>query len=328
MIVLFDTVHRRRPVREGGELVMLEWETKRVLRSRPLFPTAPDITDDPNPRGNSRGGKGIITEGRDIFVALYHSILVFDADLNETRRIDHPLFSGLHELCLDGDGIWVAATAIDAAIRIGRSGQTQRTWWPREEPLLQEKLGLFPAAIDKGADNRLLHLAKEVSKTPGHVHLNGLAACDGDLYALLNAPGALVQVRPQTRVLAVDPRLRGAHSPQVAPGGGEIAVCSSFHQSVLFIDRQNGAVTREIRLLDFPEVDRLHREHPARPYSASIFVRGLASLPQNRWLVGISPAAVLEFDAGRSVLLGLYVHSGEVGDAVHGLAVLPDPVHP
>ncbi len=323
MIVVFDTVRRRRPVTEGGELVKLDWETKKVLRSRLLAPTDPDILDDPNPRGNSRGGKGIVVHGQDIYVAVYHSILVLNHELEERRRLVHPLFAGLHEICMTREGLWVAATAVDAALLLDLDGRTLRSFWPREEPELREPLGLSPAPVDKGVDNRLLHLHKAVSGTPGHVHLNGVACHGGATYLLLNACGALVQVDPDVRVLVQEQRLRGGHTPRVTPDGSEIAVCSTFHEGVLFFERDSGRLTREVRLLDFPEVADLRRDHPDQPFSKSIFVRGLVPLGSDRFLVGISPAAVLEVDVRRHRLLDMYLHSHEVSDAVHGLDVLP-----
>lgn len=43
MIVYFDTVRRKKPVKEGGELVQLDWSTRKVLKRVPLFPIDPDI---------------------------------------------------------------------------------------------------------------------------------------------------------------------------------------------------------------------------------------------------------------------------------------------
>ena len=33
MTVYFDTVRRKRPVRDGGELVMLDWKTKQASKA-------------------------------------------------------------------------------------------------------------------------------------------------------------------------------------------------------------------------------------------------------------------------------------------------------
>ena len=98
------------------------------MKTLPIFPTDPDIRDDPNPRGNSRGGKGIIIKDKEIYVGSYPTILVFDFDLNLKRRITNNLFANLHEMCFDGDDIWVSATAIDCAVKVNRQGKTLKTW--------------------------------------------------------------------------------------------------------------------------------------------------------------------------------------------------------
>ena len=155
MIVYFDTVKRKRPIHEGGELVKLDWATKKVLKTVPIFPYDPDILEDPNPRGNSRGGKGILIDGDEILAGTYHSILAFDLDLNLRRKITNPLFVNIHEMCFSGRDIWVSSTAIDGAVLVDREGRTLRSWWPREEKNLQETFGLRPLDIDKNADKQV-----------------------------------------------------------------------------------------------------------------------------------------------------------------------------
>lgn len=323
MIVLFDTVRRERPVKESGELVLLDWPDQKVIRSRSVYPTSPDIVLDPNPRGNSRGGKGILVLGEEIWVATYHSILILDWNLNEIRRISNPLFAGLHELSLGEGGIWVASTAIDAAILIDASGRVLQVCLPRNETLLQEGMGLEPWRIDLHEDHRIQHLPKEVSKTPGHIHLNGIACRGADAYALLNACGAVVQIAPKMRILARDPMLRGAHSPKVTMDGRELALCASFHKRILFVDIDTGRISRAFDLLEIPELRLLKERKPDRPYSASFFLRGLAQIDKSRWLVGIAPASVVEIDIDQNRLLKHYAHSLDVSDAVHGLVWIP-----
>lgn len=320
MIVYFSTVRRKRPIREGGEVVKLDWAAKRVLRALPVYPSDPDIEDDPNPRGNSRGGKGLLVRGGEVLVGTYHTLLVFDADLNLKRRIAHNLFVNLHEICADGDDLWVSSTTIDCALKVDRRGRTLKSWWPREEPSLRARFGLAPLAIDKQADNRLLHLCAELGQQPGHTHLNAVCRGGGRTYALLNRQGALVEIEPEVRVALEDERLRNSHSPVVSADGRQAILCSSFHREILFYDLASGALARRIRLLDFPEVAALKEQFPDQPFNAALFVRGLELIGPERLLVGVSPAAILEIDAAAGRLLGLFRYGGDVGDAVHGLA--------
>jgi hypothetical protein len=324
MIVYFDTVRRKRPVREGGELVKLDWPAKRVLKAVPVYPSDPDIAVDPNPRGNSRGGKGIINDDDEIFVGTYHSILVFDPGLNLKRRITNNLFVNIHEMCFAGEHIWVSSTTIDCAIKVTRDGKTVKTWWPRENPLLQKKFGLTPMDLDKSADNRLRHVDAELSTSQSHTHLNSVITCGAHTYVLLNRMGVLVQIEPELQVVLDDQLLRGAHSPAITADGTRFIVCSSFNHALMIYDRMRGTQINKIDLLEFREIQKLKLQSPDQPFNKSIFVRGLEILDDDRVLTGIAPAGILEIDIEHNKLLDFYQYSSDVGDAIHGLVHIPN----
>jgi hypothetical protein len=324
VIVYFDTVRRKRPVEEGGELVKLDWSAKKIIKTVPLFPSDPDIESDPNPRGNSRGGKGIIISGDEIFAGTYHSILVFDPDLNLKRRITSNLFVNIHELCFAGKYIWVSSTTIDCAVKVTRDGKTVKTWWPREEPALQQKFGLTPMDIDKSADNRLRYIDAELSTKQSHTHLNSVITWGDHTYVLLNKMGALIQIEPALKVVLEDPLLKGAHSPAITGDGSRFILCSSFNHALLIYDRMRGNMIKKIELLDFKEIKHLQQQSPDQPFNKSIFVRGLELVDNGRVLAGIAPAGILEIDTEKNRLLDFYQYSSEVGDAVHGLAHIPN----
>ncbi len=320
MIVYFNTVRRKRPVREGGELVQLDWTTKEIRKKIAISPTDPDIEHDPNPRGNTRGGKGILVTEQEVLAGTYHTILVFDHELNLLRKITNNLFVNIHEMCFAGQNIWVSATTIDCAVLVDPTGKTIATSWPREEKVLQERFGLTPMAIDKTADNRLKYIHAELSTKESHTHLNAVVKYGAQTYILLNRQGAVVRIEPDVRVVIQDEALKGAHSPKISPDGRHITLCSSFTKSILSYDIKTGNLVKKIDLLGFAEVAKLQQDHPDQPYNKSIFVRGLDILDERRILVGISPASILEIDTRQDKLLDLYQYTTDVGDAVHGLA--------
>jgi len=327
MIIYFDTVRRKRPVREGGELVKLDWSTKEVVKTVPIFPNDPDIIEDPNPRGNSRGGKGILITEDELFVGSYHTILVFDHQLNLKRKITNNLFVNIHEMCFaDGGGgnIWVSSTTIDCAVLVDPGGRTLKSWWPREEPVLQEKFGFTPMEIDKNADNRLTYIHAELGQKESHTHFNSVTKSGENTYALLNRQGAVVRMEPGVSVVLEDRLLRGAHSPAISADGRRMFVCSSFSKNILVYDLETGRMINRIHLLDFETVAGIHKEYPDQPFNKSIFVRGLEIIDDSRVLVGISPASILEIDVRENKLLDFYRYSSEVGDAVHGLVHLKE----
>jgi hypothetical protein len=322
MIIYFDTVKRKRPVKDAGELIKLDWASKKILRTVPVYPCDPDIEDDPNPRGNSRGGKGIFISGTDLFVGTYHSILVFDLDLNFQRKITNNLFVNIHEMCLDGQNIWVSSTAVDAALLVDRKGSILKSFWPREERLLQEKYGLCPMNIDKNIDNRLAHLYVEASTKAHHTHLNSVVKSGGNTYVLLSSLGAIVQIEPEVKLALEDSFIRGAHSPVISREGDRLLLCSSLRKSIVVYDLISGKLMKHIDLLDFAEISDLNQAHPGQPFSQSIFVRGLEMIDARRVLVGIAPVSILEIDVSLNRLLDIFHYSENVGDAVHGLVHL------
>lgn len=324
MIVYFDTVKRKRPVKQAGELIALDWSTKEILKSIPLFPFDPDIDNDPNPRGNSRGGKGMFISGDELFVGTYHSIMVFDLDLNYKRKITTNLFVNIHEMSMDGENIWVSSTAIDVAVLVNRQGITLKTWWPREEPLLQEKYGLVPMNINKNEDNRLSHLHAEASTKEHHTHLNAVVKHDQNTYVLLNKQGVIVQIEPDVKIVLEDYFIRGAHSPVISSDGNRLLLCSSLRKSIVIYDLEKRKLVRQINLLGYDDIADLCHVHQEQPFNQSIFVRGMEIIDSRRIMVGISPASILEIDVQNNRLLDFYKYSDEVGDAVHGLVCMPE----
>jgi hypothetical protein len=330
--VYFSTVKRGAPSESGGELVRLDWRTKTVRARVPVVPTDPEV-HDPNRRGNSRGGRGIVIQDGRVHVATYHSILVFDYELNPVGRIDNHLFVGLHELSSGGDHMWAASTAIDAAIAFDRSGRTLDSWWPRETPKLQALLKLVPRVIDKSADNRLAFLTKE-HITGTHTHLNAATWHDGQLFALLNRHG-MVYNATRDEVVVHRPEMRGAHN--VTFSDGHLLVNDTQGRKVVVFDLR-GRLVREIDLLAFPVVReafarvRMQRiaawlvarfsrtAHVPRP----IFVRGLHRSGPGRVLVGYSPASILELDFERGTVVDSFQYSEDLRVCVHGLARAPE----
>jgi len=335
MDVYFSTVVRGAPIEKGGELVRLDWDTKRVLGRKAIVPRDPDV-DDPNPRGSSRGGRGILVRHDELLVANYHSLLRFDRRLNPLSGHTDNLFVGLHELAQVEDRVWLAATSIDAAIAIDDAGRVVDTWWPRECPELQKHLGLEPLEIDKTADNRLRFLG-DSSLAGSHTHLNAVAVEDGELYALLNRYGVIWNATTG-RPFAEHPALVGAHNLLFI--GGRVLVNDTRGKRVLVFDPEGGLV-RAIDLLGFTAVARLHRRHRpryllqvaakkllgTRVVARPLFVRGLAHLEGSRFLVGISPATILEIDIDSGELLDQFRYSRDVRVCPHGLVAIADSAH-
>jgi hypothetical protein len=339
MIVYFSTVIRAAPIPQGGELVALDWERKTIVARHAVIPGDPPLCD-PNPRGGTRGGRGILIRNGEVLVASYHTLHSFDRNLRPTRELSNPLFANLHEMCWDGDNIWSSSTAIDAAVKISADGAPLDAWWAREDPVVARRFEISPLEIDKRADNRATFV--DVGNTaPGHVHLNAVTLFDGHPVVVLNRYGCIVRLYP-TEVLFEDPLLQGCHNLVVTPDG-HLLINNSRNRSLDVFSAKGRLVCRH-KLDKFPIVRSILRKHrwqrtqswlarhgqPRRLFqrlftaavmSRPVFVRGLCLTPGHSVLVGISPAAILELDWKSGRLIDQFIHATDVCVCVHGLAV-------
>jgi hypothetical protein len=326
--IYFGTVVRTAPVREGGELVKLDWGTKRVLKSVPIVPEDPSVEHDPNPRGNTRGCRGIQVRGDRVLAASYHSVEVFDRDLNHQRRMSDGLMVGLHETSLDGDTLWVTSTAIDAAVGYDvERGVRTGGFFPRDSERLRQSLSLAPQSLDREADHRLSFLDSAHTQHGSHLHLNAVAQWQERHFALCHAKGAVIDMSRET-VVYEDPALIKAHNLIVREDGLAF-VNDTYRTTLKVIDLNTGRLVRSVSLRRLGAVQWIlaktvartiaklpgkGRSHIARP----LFLRGLAISGSKAWL-GFSPATIVCIDWEQGKLLDVYRHSDDVRVCVHGL---------
>jgi len=330
-------VVRNAPVGEGGELVLLDWKNKNVVKKVPIFPDNPRMDDDPNPRGNTRGCKGITIIGDEIVAANFHTLQIFDLSLAHKKDFSHGLMVGLHETYCDrGRRIWVSSTVIDAALEYDLStDELTSSYWPREIESFQMSFGLDPASIDKEADNRRRFLTGDHLKSHSHLHLNAVTVRNGEVYALLNRFGAICNLTT-SEIVIKDTKLARGHNLLFLDDGIVVAN-DTFGQTVRIYDLAKQKLIKVIDLLDYAWVRRLrHRarmsnlprkflrklglwqESICRP----LFVRGL-DRKDSMLIVGLSPASILCIDWHSGQLLDAYQYSTDLRVCIHGLAVLP-----
>jgi hypothetical protein len=333
--VYFSTVVRAAPLKHGGEIVLLDWHQKTIEAKKSIYPANPEI-QDPNPRGNARGGRGIDILGDLVFVASYHTLKVYDLNLHHQRDISHPLMVGLHEVQAGSDGrVLVSSTGIDAVLAVDiETGQADQQYWPRERSCFQHELNLSPLEIDKQADNRTRFLEEKHARSPDHLHLNAVATWRGETYALFNAFGVVANL-DRDEIVLQDRALRRGHNLLIEEDGSVI-VNDTFGRAVRVYDLCTGKSERVISLTKFRLVRRsivrhqlgylakgvlkkllLHQVSAPRP----AFVRGLDRLG-DLLFVGISPATILCVDRESGELIDSYRYSNDVAVCVHGLRVL------
>lgn len=353
MDVYFSTVVRGAQIQQAGELNRLNWETKCIEACAPIFPSDPEV-DDPNPRGNTRGGRGIALVGEEVMCVSWHSLLFFDRQtLRPTRRFTHPLLVDLHEVILEDDGtLYISVTALDAVFQIDMvTGRIIREYWPREDPRIQEMLGVEPLVFNRTADNRIEFVTTEYKKEPGHLHINTATRFNGETYILANSLGAIINLDRGEIVVRHD-ALKGSHN--LVFRGDCIYNSDSLGKKVNVFSRITGEMVQQIDLLASAKIRKIHdasqasgwqhlfrsvknttlnwlKHTPVRKlyYKAKmdkivpalpLFVRGL-DVVDGQVFCGFSPATVAQFDAESGRLVDLFQYTKDVATTVHGLKI-------
>ncbi len=332
MNIYFGTVVRGAPVNEGGSLCKLDWDRKTIIGETPIIPADPSVDHDPNARGNVRGCRGIAIVNDRVIASSYHSLHIYDHDLNLKHRISHDLMVGLHELQVVGSSIWVTSTTIDAALKYRlEDGTLEESYWPREIPGFQAALGLEPLDIDKGSDNRLKFLRSESFRGHSHLHLNAVCEFRGEVYALFHAKCLVANLSRGTIVIQ-DDNLKHAHN-LIMEEPGVVYINDTRRTVVRQYDLESGKQIRAINIRKMRGINSLLLKSAARAIKETgvsffsrkskatarpLYLRGLA-ISADYIFAGFSPATIICIDKNSGDLVDYYFHSSDMRDCIHGL---------
>jgi hypothetical protein len=333
MNIYFGTVVRGAAVNEGGSLLKLDWERKTIIGETPIIPTEPSVDHDPNARGNVRGCRGIAIVNDQVIASSYHSLHIYDHDLNLKQRMSHDLMVGLHELQVVGSSIWVTSTTIDAALKYRlEDGLLEESYWPREIPGFQTALELEPLIIDKSVDNRLKFLRSESFRGHSHLHLNAVCEFRGEVFALFHAKCLVANLSRGTIVIQ-DDNLKHAHN-LIMEEPGVVYINDTRRTVVRQYDLQSGQQIRAINIRKMRGINSLLLKSAARAIKETgvsffgskskatarpLYLRGLA-ISADYIFAGFSPATIVCIDKTTGELVDFYFHSSDMRDCIHGLA--------
>lgn len=335
MDIYFGTIVRAARVSEGGSLFKLDWENKSIIREVPIVPTDPKLDHDPNARGNVRGCRGIRVAGDDVIASDYHTLNIFDRDLNRKRTVSHGLMAGLHEIDIAGSSVWVTSTTLDAVLKYNlASGEKEAEFWPREEPAFQQALNIEPLPVDKSIDNRATFLDNASFRGPSHLHLNAVCEFRGEVYALFHSKCVVANLSRGTIVIR-DEKLKHAHNLIIEEPG--VVYINDTHRTVVReYDLESGRQIRAIDIKKMPGIKKLvlksavralremgvsffstRRKATARP----LYLRGLA-INDEYIFAGFSPATIVRIDKKTGELIDYYFHSSDARVCIHGLTIV------
>lgn len=334
MDLYFGTVVRAAPVSAGGSLFKLDWERKAITAEVAITPSEPALDHDPNSRGNVRGCRGIQVVGNEIVAADYHTLNIFDLDLNPKRKISHGLMVGLHEIQAVGQSAWVTSTTLDAVVKFNlMNGVKEAEFWPREVPEYQQALDTEPLPVDKSGDNRAAFLEDMSFRGPPHLHLNAVCEFRGEVYALFHSKCAVANLSRGTVVFR-DEKLKHSHN-LIIEEPGVVTINDSRRTIVRQYDLESGKEVRSYDIRKMPGIKTLlfrsavfalkelgfgffssNRKATARP----LFLRGLA-MNDKYIFAGFSPATIVQIDRNTGKLVDSYFHSDDARVCIHGLAL-------
>ena len=293
-VVVTSAVRYAIPTKISGYLRILDLEQGRVSFVTPS-PESSFRTRDPNPRGGTRGTRGASVHGDRLVVANAERVFVFDTSWRLLAELSDRLMADVHDVLADERGIWVTATGTDTLLLVGWDGRLERV-------------------LD--AD---LRDPRARSTDFERFHLNGIGRASEGL--LLSFGRVVAQAEPSLEMSSVLVRLTdggvsilhrqdGIRAPNhnVAEAGDLLVYNDSNRHCLVGYDRRLGEERCAVAIPGTPS-----------------FVRGLARIGANLWLVGSqAPLAVYAVDLDRGEVVATYPLGGIQDETVFGICPLPD----
>jgi hypothetical protein len=275
---------------------------------------------DANPRGGTRGTRGVSVHGGRLVMAGAERLYVFDTQWRLVDELTHRLMADVHDVLAGVRGIWVASTGCDVLLLYGWDGDLLETWPLREDERLMEEFGRpghWLPPLDPDVDYRDPRVRMNVFDA---LHLNGLARGAGGLLLSLGRvttqeedvgrAGISALVRFDGDGFEILHRHQGVAVPNhnVAEAGGRLLYNDSNRHCLVVHDRKRDAETGTISIPGDPP-----------------FVRGLAQIEPGVWLVGSqAPLAFYAVDVERGKRVAEYRLGGGEHEAVYGICPLPE----
>lgn len=317
-VVVTSVVRYAVPTAMSGWLRVVDLDAKRTIFDT-LVPESVWRRRDPNPRGGTRGTRGVSVYGDRLVVAGAERLYVFDESWRLVDEHTHRLMSDVHDVLAEERGIWVASTGCDALLLYGWDGELLQSRPLREDEQLMAQLGnpghwlptLDPAVdyrdpriragvfdgfhvngLGRGADGLLLSFGRVATREEdaGRAGFSALASFDGASFSILHRrPGVTVP------------------NHNVAEAGDRLLFDDSNAHCLVALDRRTGG-ERRVSIPGDP------------PY-----VRGLAQIEPDVWLVGSqAPLAIYAVDVRRGMRIAEYRLGGVEYESVYGICPLPD----
>jgi hypothetical protein len=322
-VAITSVVRYARETEISGCLRILDLDKGRLSFVTPS-PESTFRAADPNPRGGTRGTRGVSVYGDRIVVANAERLFVFDTAWKLVAELSHELMADVHDVLAEERGIWVAATGIDQLLLVGWDGTLEHAWTFRKDRRLLRELGFDGGSLPHADPITDLRDPRERNSGYDRLHLNSLGRSrDGILLSFgrvrpsedlgVEMSSALLRVtengtgRPQLDVLL---RRSGVKLPShnVAEDGDLLVYNDSSRHQLVAWDTVRQEPVCEVPIPGSP------------PYA-----RGLARIGDDLWLVGSqAPLSVHAVDLRRAEVVATYPLAGIQDEVVFGICPLPE----
>lgn len=322
-VAITSVVRYARATEISGCLRVLDLDKGRLSFVTPS-PESTFRTADPNPRGGTRGTRGVSAYGDRIVVANAERLFVFDTAWRLVSELSNELMADVHDVLAEERGIWVAATGIDQLLLVGWDGTLEHAWTFRKDRRLLKKLGFGGRSLPHAQPISDLRDPRERNSGYDRLHLNSLGRSPSglllsfgrvrpseDLGAEMSS--ALVRVTengsgsPQLDVLHRRPAVK-LPSHNVAEDGDLLVYNDSSRHQLVAWDTARGEPRCEVPIPGSP------------PYA-----RGLARIGDDLWLVGSqAPLSVHAVDVRQGEVVASYPLGGIQDEVVFGICPLPE----
>ena len=320
--------------RASGYLRVVDLERGRVSFRAPV-PESRWRVEDPNPRGGTRGARGVAVHADRFVLGTHEDITVLDSGWGLVRRFTHPILSSVHDVLADERGIWATCTRGDSVALFDWEGKLVDWWSLGTDNRLAKSLDLhLVRPFDPKADYRDPRIDLQGFST---VNLNGIGrGASGYLLSL-------GRVADRRRHSLLPLRLRrplaaGSYAIVELPPDGPIRKASAvvrLHRRDHPVESPNHNAGEDGNLLLYNDSNRsvlvvwdhvAGREAHAVPIPGDpAFARGLLEIGPGRWLVGSQkPLALYAVDVSLGEIVTTYDLEGDDEEAVYAICALPD----
>ena len=322
-VAITSVVRYSRETEISGSLRVLDLERGRLQFVTPS-PESTFRAADPNPRGGTRGTRGISVYGDRLVVANAERLFVFDTAWNLVAELSNELMADVHDILADERGIWVAATGIDQLLLVGWDGALVHSWTFRKDGKLLKELGFGARSLPRAEPTLDLRDPRLRGAGYDRLHLNSLGRSENGLLLSFGRVRPSEELNAEASSALLRATVNGAGDPQLDVLHRQESVKLPSHNVAEDGDLLVYNDSSRHRLVAWDTARGEERCAVAIPGSPP-YARGLARIGSDLWLVGSqAPLSVHAVDTRLAEVVASYPLAGIQDEVVFGICPLPD----